>query len=175
MRAEDGFTPDVLEAVFHKALSEGDVKGVEAALTVMAGRDPARMVRLADQLRAALTIADRQPYPTVDAYEAACRALEKHRARADAAETALATAERDALRRIERPGSVLCDCDQNDSEPTNPCSGARIDHHCECPAVQAAATALGAHRLTVHASQCECSDLYADYDRAAAVGTEETT
>ena len=29
---------------------------------------------------------DRQPYPTADAYEAACRALEKHRARADTAE-----------------------------------------------------------------------------------------
>jgi uncharacterized coiled-coil DUF342 family protein len=29
---------------------------------------------------------DRQPYPTADAYEAACAALHKHRARADAAE-----------------------------------------------------------------------------------------
>lgn len=38
---------------------------------------------------------DRQPYPTADAYEAACRALEKHRTRADAAE-----AERDSWRDV---------------------------------------------------------------------------
>jgi septal ring factor EnvC (AmiA/AmiB activator) len=36
---------------------------------------------------------DRQPYPTQDAYDAACRALEKHRQRANAAE-----AERDDYR-----------------------------------------------------------------------------
>jgi len=36
---------------------------------------------------------DRQPYPTADAYETACRALEKHRERADKAE-----AERDEAR-----------------------------------------------------------------------------
>jgi hypothetical protein len=33
---------------------------------------------------------DRQPYPTADAYEVACAALEKHRARADKAEAELA-------------------------------------------------------------------------------------
>jgi hypothetical protein len=49
-----------------------------------------------DRLREELDLAiahDRQPYPTADAYEAACRALEKHRERADKAE-----AERDRLR-----------------------------------------------------------------------------
>lgn len=49
--------PDVLERIFHGALAKGDVKGVEAALTLMSGCDPQRMVRLADGLRDALAVA----------------------------------------------------------------------------------------------------------------------
>lgn len=43
---------------------------------------------LLDELHLAVAH-DRQPYPTADAYERACAALEKHRARADAANAKL--------------------------------------------------------------------------------------
>jgi len=49
--------PDALERVFHAALERGDATGVEAALTLMSGVDPGRMVRLANELRDALVVA----------------------------------------------------------------------------------------------------------------------
>ena len=55
---------------------------------------------------------------------------------------------------IERAGSILCDCDDADSPPTNPTTQAPMDHHCDCQAVGAAATMLGAYSTTVHAKQC---------------------
>jgi len=57
---------------------------------------------------------DRQPYPTAEAYERACAALEKHRARADTAESDRDAARADAaaLRRqlgeIQRIAPYLC-------------------------------------------------------------------
>lgn len=49
--------PDALERVFLAALSKGDAKGVEAALTLMAPCDPDRAQRLYDELTAAVHIA----------------------------------------------------------------------------------------------------------------------
>jgi hypothetical protein len=56
------WSADDLERVFHKALSEGDARGVEAALTLMAPKDPRRAQRLYDNLSTALDLirADRQ-------------------------------------------------------------------------------------------------------------------
>lgn len=66
------------------------------------------------------------------------------------------------LHTIEAPRSLLCDCDSYDTPPTNATTGAPIDHHCECSAVRAAAALFGKHRLTNHASQCVCADIYDD-------------
>ena len=55
-----GVTADALECVFHKALSEGDARGVEAALTLMASKDPRRAQRLYDDLKLALRLAGSQ-------------------------------------------------------------------------------------------------------------------
>ena len=49
--------PDVLERIFHKALSEGDAKGVDASLRLMAVRDPQRAERLLNALRTAVDVA----------------------------------------------------------------------------------------------------------------------
>lgn len=54
---EPQWTPDRLEAAFHAALSDGDGKGVDAALRVMATVDPKRAQQLFDMTKAALTIA----------------------------------------------------------------------------------------------------------------------
>lgn len=54
--SEINFTGDQLEEIFHAALSEGDAKGVEAALTVMCGVDPHRAVKLYNDLKEALII-----------------------------------------------------------------------------------------------------------------------
>lgn len=51
-------TADDCERIFHAALSKGDVQGVEAALRVMAVKDPHRAQRLMDLTRMALIIAD---------------------------------------------------------------------------------------------------------------------
>jgi hypothetical protein len=48
---------DTLERIVHAALADGDIKAVEAALTLMAPRDPHRAQRLLDDLREALAIA----------------------------------------------------------------------------------------------------------------------
>jgi hypothetical protein len=63
---------------------------------------------------------------------------------------------RDAVERVERRGSLLCDCDGADSEPTNPSTRTRMDHHCDCQAVDAAAEMLGSGPATTHAAQCTC-------------------
>jgi hypothetical protein len=49
--------PDALERLFHQILETGDAKGVEAVLTLMVAADPARAVRLHDELRDALVVA----------------------------------------------------------------------------------------------------------------------
>lgn len=54
---ERQWTGEVLEQVFHAALGKGDIRGVEAALTVMAGVDPRRAQRLYDDLKTAHAIA----------------------------------------------------------------------------------------------------------------------
>lgn len=64
---------------------------------------------------------------------------------------------RAVIAELERPGSGLCDCrepDRDGSLPTNPSTGAEMDHHCECPAVTVTATLLGAYSKTTHAQQC---------------------
>lgn len=58
----DAFDPQqlrgTLERVFHAALTDGDVRGVEAALRVLAVRDPERAQRLYDDLKFALRMAE---------------------------------------------------------------------------------------------------------------------
>jgi hypothetical protein len=53
----DGWTPARLEAVFHAALSAGDLRGVDAALHVLAVRAPDRAQHLIDVTRTALHLA----------------------------------------------------------------------------------------------------------------------
>lgn len=55
---------------------------------------------------------------------------------------------------LERAGSPLCTCEPEDNPPTNPATKARMDHHCDCAAVETAATLLGAYSRTAHAAQC---------------------
>lgn len=50
-------TADDCERIFHAALKAGDTRGVEAALTVLAVRDPHRAQELFDLTRAALVVA----------------------------------------------------------------------------------------------------------------------
>ena len=50
-------TADQLEAVFHAALTAGDVRGVDAALRVMVAVDPRRAATLYDDLRTAVRVA----------------------------------------------------------------------------------------------------------------------
>lgn len=50
-------TADQLEDVFHAALKDGDIEGVEAAIRVMVTVDPKRAVALYDDLQTALAIA----------------------------------------------------------------------------------------------------------------------
>lgn len=52
------FTPDQCEEIYHAALGAGDIRGVEAALTVMAVQDPHRAQRLMDLTRMALIVAE---------------------------------------------------------------------------------------------------------------------
>jgi hypothetical protein len=71
-----------------------------------------------------------------------------------------------AIADLERPGSMLCDCDhegEGGSTPTNPKNGAAMDHHCDCQAVRAAATILGAFSTTVHAAQCDHGTEFDEY------------
>jgi hypothetical protein len=60
------------------------------------------------------------------------------------------------VRKLEAPGSILCDCDagSDDDPPTNPKTGARMDHHCDCMAVTAVAQLLGETK-TIHYQQCD--------------------
>jgi hypothetical protein len=52
------WTAAQLEQVFHAALEDGDTKGVEAALTLLSGKDPARAVRLYEDLTFALRVVE---------------------------------------------------------------------------------------------------------------------
>jgi hypothetical protein len=53
-----GTTADDWEHVFHAALERGDIQGVEAALRVLAIKDPHRAQELMDLLRMALVVRD---------------------------------------------------------------------------------------------------------------------
>jgi hypothetical protein len=55
--ARPEFTADQCEEILHTALSAGDARGVEAALTVMAVRDPHRAQALLDLTQVALHLA----------------------------------------------------------------------------------------------------------------------
>lgn len=57
---------------------------------------------------------------------------------------------------LEARGSLLCDCDQYDSLPTSPRTGARLDHHCDCAAVKASATIRRGESVTRHGRECGC-------------------
>lgn len=59
-----------------------------------------------------------------------------------------------AVAAIEGPDSMLCDCPRDESTPTNPRTGAEMDHHCDCAAVRAAATMLRSYSATNHGQQC---------------------
>jgi hypothetical protein len=50
-------TPDQCEQIFHAALSAGDPRGVEAALTLLAARDPQRAQSLLNIARFAVAVA----------------------------------------------------------------------------------------------------------------------
>ncbi|MEV1315473.1 hypothetical protein AB0J14_05230 [Micromonospora arborensis] len=55
------FDADTCEQIFHDALAAGNIKGVEAALTVMAPQDPHRAQGLLDTLSLGLALTDRRP------------------------------------------------------------------------------------------------------------------
>jgi hypothetical protein len=94
------------------------------------------------------TTPNRDAYVGVEFERAARGAVAAVSADLIAAGRAQATAE------LEVSGSILCDCSDADAPPTNPQTGAPMDHHCDCRAVEAAATVLGAYSLTTHARQC---------------------
>lgn len=50
-------SPEALEGVFHMALEAGDVRGVDAALRLLAVKDPGRAKRLYDDLSTAIDLA----------------------------------------------------------------------------------------------------------------------
>lgn len=53
----EAMTADDCERIFHAALGEGDTRGVDAALHILAVKDPRRAQYLMDLTRAALVIA----------------------------------------------------------------------------------------------------------------------
>lgn len=55
-RLSTTFDADTCERIFHAALAAGDIKGVEAALTLMAPQDPHRAQHLMDALRMGLVV-----------------------------------------------------------------------------------------------------------------------
>lgn len=55
------FDADTCEQIFHAALAAGDIKGVEAALTVMAPQDPHRAQGLLDMLHVGLALTESRP------------------------------------------------------------------------------------------------------------------
>lgn len=58
---------------------------------------------------------------------------------------------------LEARDSLLCDCDDRDgSSPTNPRTGSRMDHHCDCAAVRASATIRRGESVTRHGRECGC-------------------
>jgi hypothetical protein len=61
---------DQCEQIFHAALAAGDLRGVEAALTIMAVQDPHRAQRLVDLAQAALHIAGATVNPAQDGADA---------------------------------------------------------------------------------------------------------
>lgn len=64
---------------------------------------------------------------------------------------------RELIEQVEgKRDSLLCDCADSDDEPTNPYTGKRMDHHCDCQAVRASALLRGDGSRTVHAGQCMC-------------------
>lgn len=58
MSEQHQISADQCERIFRAALSAGDMVGVEAALRVLAVRDPHRAERLMDLTRMALIVAD---------------------------------------------------------------------------------------------------------------------
>jgi hypothetical protein len=58
MPRDDLPSADALEAVFHAALGEGDVEGVDATLRLLVVQAPRRAVELYDALRFALGVTD---------------------------------------------------------------------------------------------------------------------
>lgn len=58
---------------------------------------------------------------------------------------------------LEARGSLLCDCDGLDARPsTNPHTGVRMDHHCDCGAVEASAVIRRGESVTRHGRECGC-------------------
>lgn len=57
------FDATTCERLFHAALAAGDIRGVEAAVTVMTPQDPHRAGELLDMLRMAAALADSQGEP----------------------------------------------------------------------------------------------------------------
>jgi hypothetical protein len=58
MTATDLPTADQCEQIFHAALKQGDIRGVEAALRILIVHDPYRAERLMDLARMALIIVE---------------------------------------------------------------------------------------------------------------------
>lgn len=57
---------------------------------------------------------------------------------------------------LEAHGSVLCDCDMRANPPTNPHTGQRMEHHCDCAAVKASAVVRRGESVTRHGQECGC-------------------
>lgn len=89
---------------------------------------------------------------------------ERHYEFEDAIDAAEARGYARAISDLEAPNSGLCSCDPDGTNPpTNPRTGAAIDHHCDCRAVAAVAGLLGGlYSKTIHAGQCDHGTEYDD-------------
>ncbi|WP_435601290.1 hypothetical protein [Streptomyces sp. C10-9-1] len=110
----------LLKQARHEDLTADDLADLpQAHAAILRGhdatrREAARLHQLAEKLREERDLAvahDRQPYPTADAYEKACTALEAHRARADRAEEELAGA-RASIEHMTKAMSWICGHDR---------------------------------------------------------------
>jgi hypothetical protein len=68
---------------------------------------------------------------------------------------------------LEARGSLLCDCDNPEGSPPTR-HGRRLDHHCDCAAVQASAIVRRGESVTRHGRECGC--LVADNSVSEALG-----
>lgn len=118
--------------------------------------DAHRAAAIEAAARALWRYAQRGNYPVTPWEEIPDRWVPEKLAQAAAAYDAIEPLVRRAVAAsIEHPTSPLCECPP-DNPPVGP-DGKRIDHHCECPAVLAAAAIARSFRATAHGRQCICA------------------